>query len=110
MARRSQWRPWTLSERVIAPLLTGWTTVMAEVLREGGVHQVTTNELAEQDGDPSAGGGRQPRPAHDRHRGSLLQGAVRSTDLRPAIPQGQPAVLSSTTIALQKIGRASCRE
>src|SRR3954467_15459155 len=75
MARRSQWRLWTLSATLIVLLRTGWIAVMTVVLQNGSARQLTPCELAELNGEAPAHSGRQSRPGHDRRRKSVLHGA-----------------------------------
>jgi hypothetical protein len=61
MARRSQWRLWTLSATLIVLLRAGWIAVMTVVLQNGSARQLTPCELAELNGEAPAHSGRQSR-------------------------------------------------
>src|SRR3954469_1637818 len=91
MARRSQWRLWTLSATLIVLLRAGWIAVMTVVLQNGSARQLTPCELAELNGEAPAHSGRQSRPGHDRRRKSLLHGASRPSGSTPATRRGRLA-------------------
>src|SRR4051812_22954947 len=91
MARRSQWRLWTLSATLIVLLRAGWIAVMTVVLQNGRSRQLTPRELAELNGEAPAHSGRQSHPGHDRRRKSLLHGASRPSGSTPATRRGRAA-------------------
>src|SRR3954462_13365000 len=101
MARRSQWRLWTLSATLIVLLRAGWIAVMTVVLQNGSARQLTPCELAELNGEAPAHSGRQSRPGHDRHRKSLLHGASRPSGSTPAMRRGRAAASPPTGVPLQ---------
>src|SRR4051794_28331861 len=101
MARRSQWRLWTLSATLIVLLRAGWIAVMTVVLQNGSARQLTPRELAELNGEAPAHSGRQSRPGHDRHRKSLLHGASRPSGSTPAMRRGRAAASPPTGVPLQ---------
>src|SRR4051794_14558045 len=101
MARRSQWRLWTLSATLIVLLRAGWITVMTVVLQNGSARQLTPRELAELNGEAPAHSGRQSRPGHDRRRKSLLHGASRPSGSTPAMRRGRAAASPPTGVPLQ---------
>src|SRR3954447_15464624 len=105
MARRSQWRLWTLSATLIVLLRTGCTAVMTVVLQNGSARQLTPRELAELNGEAPAHSGRQSRPGHDRRRKSLLHGASRSSGSTPATRRGRAAASPPTGVPLQTFQR-----
>src|SRR3954451_4435828 len=101
MARRSQWRLWTLSATLIVLLRAGWIAVMTVVLQNGSARQLTPRELAELNGEAPAHSGRQSRPGHDRRRKSLLHGASRPSGSTPAMRRGRAAASPPTGVPLQ---------
>src|SRR6476469_1751185 len=101
MARRSQWRLWTLSATLIVLLRAGWTAVITVVLQNGSTRQLTPRELAELNGEAPAHSGRQSRPGHDRRRKSLLHGASRPSGSTPATRRGRAAASPPTGVPLQ---------
>src|SRR3954452_8147304 len=105
MARRSQWRLWTLSATLIVLLRAGWIAVMTVVLQNGSARQLTPRELAELNGEAPAHSGRQSRPGHDRCRKSLLHGASRPSGSTPATRRGQAAASPPTGVPLQTFQR-----
>src|SRR4051794_29193409 len=105
MARRSQWRLWTLSGTLIVLLRAGWIAVMTVVLQNGSARQLTPCELAELNGEAPAHSGRQSRPGHDRRRKSLLHGASRPSGSTPATRRGRAAASPPTEVPLQTFQR-----
>src|SRR3954453_17906245 len=105
MARRSQWRLWTLSATLIVLLRAGWIAVMTVVLQNGSARQLTPRELAELNGEAPAHSGRQSRPGHDRCRKSWLHGASRPSGSTPAMRRGRAAASPSTGVPLQTFQR-----
>src|SRR3954468_19426383 len=105
MARRSQWRLWTLSATLIVLLRTGCTAVMTVGLQNGSARQLTPRELAELNGEAPAHSGRQSRPGHDRRRKSLLHGASRPSGSTPATRCGRAAASPPTGVPLQTFQR-----
>jgi hypothetical protein len=105
MARRSQWRLWTLSATLIVLLRAGWIAVMTVVLQNGSARQLTPCELAELNGEAPAHSGRQSRPGHDRCRKSLLHGASRPSGSTPATRRGRAAASPPTGVPLQTFQR-----
>src|SRR3954454_1007087 len=105
MARRSQWRLWTLSATPLVLLRAGWIAVMTVVLQNGRSRQLTPRELAELNGEAPAHSGRQSRPGHDRHRKSLLHGASRPSGSTPATRCGRAAASPPTGVPLQPFQR-----
>src|SRR3954451_14117361 len=105
MARRSQWRLWTLSATLIVLLRAGWIAVMTVVLQNGSARQLTPRELAELNGEAPAHSGRQSRPGHDRRRKSLLHGASRPSGATPATRRGRAAASPPTGGPLQTFQR-----
>src|SRR3954467_2851366 len=105
MARRSQWRLWTLSATLIVLLRTGWIAVMTVVLQNGSARQLTPCELAELNGEAPAHSGRQSCPGHDRCRKSLLHGASRPSGSTPATRRGRAAASPPTGVPLQTFQR-----
>src|SRR6476620_3106534 len=105
MARRSQWRLWTLSATLIVLLRAGWIAVMTVVLQNGSTRQLTPCELAELNREAPAHPGRQSRPGHDRHRKSLLHGASRPSGSTPAMRRGRAAASPPTGVLLQTFQR-----
>src|SRR6478609_4180239 len=105
MARRSQWRLWTLSATLIVLLRAGWIAVMTVVLQNGSARQLTPCELAELNGEAPAHSGRQSRPGHDRRRKSLLHGASRPSGSTPATRRGRAAASPPTGVPLQTFQR-----
>src|SRR3954469_1438186 len=105
MARRSQWRLWTLSAMLIVLLRAGWIAVMTVVLQNGSARQLTPRELAELNGEAPAHSGRQSRPGHDRRRKSLLHGASRPSGSTPAMRRGRAAASPPTGVPLQTFQR-----
>src|ERR1700761_4568244 len=105
MARRSQWRLWTLSATLIVLLRAGWTAVMAVVPRNGSARQLAPRELTELNSEAPAHPGRQSRPGHDRRRKSLLHGASRPNGSTPATRRGQAAAFPLTGVTLQTFQR-----
>src|SRR3954447_7990901 len=105
MARRSQWRLWTLSATLIVLLRAGWIAVMTVVLQNGSARQLTPRELAELNGEAPAHSGRQSRPGHDRCRKSLLHGASRPSGSTPAMRRGRAAASPPTGVPLQTFQR-----
>src|SRR3954449_5281794 len=105
MARRSQWRLWTLSATLIVLLRAGWIAVMTVVLQNGSARQLTPRELAELNGEALAHSGRQSRPGHDRRRKSLLHGASRPSGSTPAMRRGRAAASPPTGVPLQTFQR-----
>src|SRR3954453_8370402 len=105
MARRSQWRLWTLSATLIVLLRAGWIAVMTVVLQNGSARQLTPCELAELNGEAPAHSGRQSRPGHDRCRKSLLHGASRPSGSTPAMRRGRAAASPPTGVPLQTFQR-----
>src|SRR3954454_155349 len=105
MARRSQWRLWTLSATLIVLLRAGWIAVMTVVLQNGSARQLTPRELAELNGEAPAHSGRQSRPGHDRRRKSLLHGASRPSGSTPATRCGRAAASPPTRVPLQTFQR-----
>src|SRR3954465_5258396 len=105
MARRSQWRLWTLSATLIVLLRAGWIAVMTVVLQNGSARQLTPRELAELNGEAPAHSGRQARPGHDRRRKSLLHGASRPSGSTPATRRGRAAASPPTGVPLQTFQR-----
>src|SRR4051812_49168631 len=105
MARRSQWRLWTLSATLIVLLRAGWIAVMTVVLQNGSARQLTPRELAELNGEAPAHSGRQSRPGHDRRRKSLLHGASRPSGSTPAMRRGRAAASPPTGVPLQTFQR-----
>src|SRR6478672_6593157 len=105
MARRSQWRLWTLSATLIVLLRAGWIAVMTVVLQNGSARQLTPCELAELNGEAPAHSGRQSRPGHDRRRKSLLHGASRPSGSTPAMRRGRAAASPPTGVLLQTFQR-----
>src|SRR3954465_4354030 len=105
MARRSQWRLWTLSATLIVLLRAGWIAVMTVVLQNGSARQLTPRELAELNGEAPAHSGRQSRPGHDRRRKSLLHGASRPSGSTPATRRGRAAASPPTGVPLQTFQR-----
>src|SRR6478672_4416906 len=105
MARRSQWRLWTLSATLIVLLRAGWIAVMTVVLQNGSARQLTPCEWAEPNGEALAHSGRQSRPGHDRHRKSLLHGASRPSGSTPAMRRGRAAASPPTGVPLQTFQR-----
>src|SRR3954452_14555643 len=105
MARRSQWRLWTLSATLIVLLRAGWIAVMTVVLQNGSARQLTPCELAELKGEAPAHSGRQSRPGHDRCRKSLLHGASRPSGSTPAMRRGRAAASPPTGVPLQTFQR-----
>src|SRR3954462_5355949 len=105
MARRSQWRLWTLSATLIVLLRAGWIAVMTVVLQNGSARQLTPCELAELNGEAPAHSGRQSRPGHDRRRKSLLHGASRPSGATPATRRGRAAASPPTGVPLQTFQR-----
>src|SRR3954463_5507090 len=105
MARRSQWRLWTLSATLIVLLRAGWIAGMTVALQTGGARQLTPCELAELNGEAPAHSGRQSRPGHDRHRKSLLHGASRPSGSTPAMRRGGAADSPPTGVPLQTFQR-----
>src|SRR5215213_6311197 len=105
MARRSQWRLWTLSATLIVLLRTGWIAVMTVVLQNGSARQLTPCELTELNGEAPAHSGRQSCPGHDRRRKSLLHGASRPSGSTPATRRGQAAASPPTGVPLQTFQR-----
>ena len=105
MARRSQWRLWTLSATLIVLLRAGWIAVMTVVLQNGSARQLTPCELAELNGEAPAHSGRQSCPGHDRHRKSLLHGASRPSGSTPAMRRGRAAASPPTGVPLQTFQR-----
>src|ERR1700761_647960 len=105
MARRSQWRLWTLSATLIVLLRAGWTAVMAVVPRNGSARQLAPRELTELNSEAPAHPGRQSRPGHDRRRKSLLHGASRPNGSTPAMRRGQAAASPLTGVILQTFQR-----
>src|SRR3954451_12658091 len=105
MARRSQWRLWTLSATLIVLLRAGWIAVMTVVLQNGSARQLTPRELAELNGEAPAHSGRQSRPGHDRCRKSLLHGASRPSGSTPATRRGRAAASPPTGVPLQTFQR-----
>src|SRR3954471_9955017 len=101
MARRSQWRLWTLSTTLIVLLRAGWIAVMTVVLQNGSARQLTPCELAELNRKAPAHSGRQSRPGHDRCRKSLLHGASRPSGSTPAMRRGRAAASPPTGVPLQ---------
>src|SRR5690242_7324401 len=102
IARRSQWRLWTLSATLIVLLRAGWTAVMTVVLQNGSARQLTPCELAELNGEAPAHSGRQSRPGHYRRRKSLLHGASRPSGSTPATRRDQAAASPPTGVPLQR--------
>src|SRR3954463_1456160 len=105
MARRSQWRLWTLSATLIVLLRAGWIAVMTVVLQNGSARQLTPCELAELNGEAPAHSGRQSRPGHARCRESLLHGASRPSGSPPAMRRGRAAASPPTGVPLQTFQR-----
>src|SRR3954464_14148900 len=105
MARRSQWRLWTLSATLIVLLRAGWIAVMTVVLQNGSARQLTPRELAELNGEAPAHSGRQSCPGHDRCRKSLLHGASRPSGSTPATRRGRAAASPPTGVPLQTFQR-----
>src|ERR1041384_3124070 len=105
MARRSQWRLWTLSATLIVLLRTGWTAVMTVVLQNGSARQLTPRESTEPNGEAPAHSGRQSRPGQDRRRKSLLHGASRPSGSTPATRRGRAADSPPTGVLLQTFQR-----
>src|SRR3954466_10865601 len=105
MARRSQWRLWTLSATLIVLLRAGWIAVMTVVLQNGSARQLAPCELAELNGEAPAHSGRQSRPGHDRCRKSLLHGASRPSGSTPATRRGRAAASPPTGVPLQTFQR-----
>src|SRR4051794_29241402 len=105
MARRSQWRLWTLSATLIVLLRAGWIAVMTVVLQNGSARQLTPCELAELNGEAPAHSGRQSHPGHDRRRKSLLHGASRPSGSTPATRRGRAAASPPTGVPLQTFQR-----
>src|SRR3954468_6163324 len=105
MARRSQWRLWTLSATLIVLLRAGWIAVMTVVLQNGSTRQLTPCELAELNRKAPAHSGRQSRPGHDRCRKSLLHGASRPSGSTPAMRRGRAAASPPTGVPLQTFQR-----
>src|SRR3954452_12731958 len=105
MARRSQWRLWTLSVTLIVLLRTGWIAVINVVLQNGSARQLTPCELAELNGEAPAHCGRQSRPGHNRRRKSLLHGASRPSGSTPATRRGRAAASPPTGVPLQTFQR-----
>src|SRR3954454_9718559 len=105
MARRSQWRLWTLSATLIVLLRAGWIAVMTVVLQNGSARQLTPCELAELNGEAPAHSGRQSCPGHDRCRKSLLHGASRPSGSTPATRCGRAAASPPTGVPLQTFQR-----
>src|SRR3954447_5368801 len=105
MARRSQWRLWTLSATLIVLLRAGWAAVMTVVLQNGSARQLAPRELAELNGEAPAHSGRQSRPGHDRRRKSLLHGASRPSGSTPATRCGRAAASPPTGVPLQTFQR-----
>src|SRR3954451_24819228 len=104
MARRSQWRLWTLSATLIVLLRAGWTAVTTVVLQNGSARQLTPREAAELNGEAPAHSGRQSRPGHDRRK-SLLHGASRPSGSTPATRCGRAAASPPTGVPLQTFQR-----
>src|SRR3954470_20334666 len=105
MARRSQWRLWTLSATLIVLLRTGCTAVMTVVLQNGSARQLTPREFAELNGEAPAHSSRQSRPGHDRRRKSLLHGASRPSGSTRATRCGRAAASPPTGVPLQTFQR-----
>src|SRR4051794_7592888 len=105
MARRSQWRLWTLSATLIVLLRARWIAVMTGGRRNGSARQLTPRELAELNGGAPAHSGRQSRPGHDRRRKSLLHGASRPSGSTPAMRRGRAAASPPTGVPLQTFQR-----
>src|SRR5436190_9980607 len=105
MARRSQWRLWTLSATLIVLLRAGWIAVMTVVLQNGSTRQLTPCELAELNRKAPAHSGRQSRPGHDHCRKSLLHGASRPSGSTPAMRRGRAAASPPTGVPLQTFQR-----
>src|SRR4051794_1681031 len=105
MARRSQWRLWTLSATLIVLLRARWIAVMTGGRRNGSARQLTPRELAELNGGAPAHSGRQSRPGHDRRRKSLLHGASRPSGSTPATRCGRAAASPPTGVPLQTFQR-----
>src|SRR3954447_10436244 len=105
MARRSQWRLWTLSATLIVLLRAGWIAVMTVVLQNGSTRQLTPCELAELNRKAPPHSGRQSRPGHDRCRKSLLHGASRPSGSTPAMRRGRAAASPPTGVPLQTFQR-----
>src|SRR4051794_2077409 len=105
MARRSQWRLWTLSATLIVLLRAGWIAVMTVVLQNGSARQLTPCELAELNRKAPAHSGRQSCPGHDRRRKSLLHGASRPSGSTPAMRRGRAVASPPTGVPLQTFQR-----
>src|SRR3954449_12014676 len=105
MARRSQWRLWTLSATLIVLRRAGWITVMTVVLQNGSARQLTPRELAELNGEALAHSGRQSRPGQGRRRKRLLHGPPRPSGSTPAMRRGRAAASPPTGVPLQTFQR-----
>src|SRR3954464_13294707 len=105
MARRSQWRLWTLSATLIVLLRAGWIAVMTVGPQNGSNRQPAPCEWAERSRKAPAHSGRQSRPGHDRCRKSLLHGASRPSGSTPAMRRGRAAASPPTGVPLQTFQR-----